>query len=329
MKRGKIFNKRGQTRKFSLCTFPKKNRKGALEISFAWLFAIIVGIFILALAIYFSVKFIGTEQTSIDAKTGKEIGVLLNPLETSFETAKTTFFTVPVETRIYNICNDGGTFGKQTIQISQKSFNKWTETNVDVSFSNKYIFSDIYTEGKKFYVFSKPFEFPFKVADLIYITSSLKEYCFISPPENIEDEISDLSQENLRAENCSESSIKICFSNEPDCSIYVDYKQGRIKKGEKSVNFEGDSLMYAGIFADKEVYECQLDRLVKRIRQLSVIYKNKADFISKQGCNSDLNLIALSSSADSFSSSADLGLLSLIAEEIREENEANEGCRLW
>ncbi len=87
--------------------------------------------------------------------------------------------------------------------------------------------------------------------------------------------------------------------------------------------------MYAGIFADKEVYECQLERLVKRIGQLAVIYNSKADFISKQGCNSNLNLAALRSSADSFSSSADLGLFGLIAEEIKEENEANEGCRLW
>ncbi len=305
------------------------NKKGALEISFAWLFAIIAGIFILALAIYISVKFISTEQTSIDAKTGKEIGILLNPLETSFETAKTTFFSVPVETRIYNICNDGGAFGKQTIQISQKSFNKWTETNVDVSFPNKYIFSDSYAEGKKFYIFSKPFEFPFKVADLIYITSSLKEYCFISPPEDIEDEISDLSQENLRIENCSEDSINVCFSKGSDCDIYVNYEAGYVEKMGKKINFEGDSLMYAGIFADREIYECQLKRLIKRIGQLAVIYKNKADFISKKGCNSNLNLAALSNSADSFSGSADINLLSLTAEEIREENEANEGCRLW
>ncbi len=313
MKRGKIFSK-----------------KGALEISFTWLFAIVVGIFILALAIYVSVKFISTEQTTIDAKTGKEIGVLLNPLETSFESAKTTFFTVPVETRIYNLCSEEDIFGKQTIRISQKSFNKWTETNVDVNFPNKYIFSDIYAEGKKFYIFSKPFEFPFKVADLIYITSSMKEYCFISPPENIEDEISDLSQENLRVKNCSEeNSIKVCFSNEADCSIYVDYEKGRIKRGDKAVNFEGDALMYAGIFSDKEVYECQLKRLVKRIGKLAEIYRSKEDFISKKGCNSDLNLIALSSSAESFSGSSEIKLFGLTAEEIKEENEANEGCRLW
>lgn len=305
------------------------SKRAALEISFAWLFAIVVGIFILALAIYISMKFISTEQTTIDAKTGKEIGVLLNPLETSFEAAKTTFFTVPVDTRIYNLCNNEGIFGKQTIQISQKSFNKWTETSVDVSFPNKYIFSDIYAEGKKFYIFSKPFEFPFKVADLIYITSSMREYCFVNPPGNIEDEISDLSQENLKVENCSEDSIRICFSNELDCSVYVDYEKGRVRRGEKSVTFEGDALMYAGIFADKEVYECQLERLVKRIGKLASIYKSKEDFISKKGCNSNLNMISLSSAADSFSNSNDIVLFGLIAEEIKEENEANEGCRLW
>ncbi|MBU2104378.1 MAG: hypothetical protein KKF67_01205, partial [Nanoarchaeota archaeon] len=161
-----------------------KNKRGALDISFAWLFAIIIGGFILFLAVYAAIKLIGTEQTIQDAKTGKEIGVLLNPLETSFESGKTSLLTMPVETRIYNKCNNQGTFGRQIIQVSQKSFNKWTETNIDVGFSNKYLFSEKYAEGKKFYLFPKPFEFPFKVADLTIIIPKDKNYCFVNPSED-------------------------------------------------------------------------------------------------------------------------------------------------
>ena len=72
--------------------------------------------------------------------------------------------------------------------MAQKDFNKWGDVSVDVGFENKYIFSDREVEGKKFYVFSKPFEFPFKVTDLIYMTSSLKKYCFVNAPEDIEEE---------------------------------------------------------------------------------------------------------------------------------------------
>ncbi len=301
-------------------------KKGYLQISFAWLFAIIVGAVILFLAIYISTKMISTEQTSLDAKTGKEIGILLNPLETSFQSATVTFFTMPVETRIYNKCDDYGDFGKQIIQISQKSFNKWTETDIDVSFPNKYIFSEKEIEGKKFYVFSKPFDFPFKVADLIYITSSKKTYCFIKPPRDIEEEISKLNQGNIllkeeleeEGNDCSENSIKVCFERETDCDIevYDDY----VKKGEEKIGFEGDALMYAAIFSDKDVYECQLDRLIQRTSHLALIYQDKANFIARTGCYSNLNLQGLiNSEFDSMVS---------IVENIKEENEyAN--CKLW
>src|SRR3990167_8873867 len=100
-------------------------KKRGLEFSFAWLFAIIVGAFILFLAIFASVKIIKTSETELDAKTGKEFGFLLNPLETGVESASSSSITMPVESRIKNGCSLQGNFGRQTIQLSQKSFNKW------------------------------------------------------------------------------------------------------------------------------------------------------------------------------------------------------------
>ena len=303
-------------------------KKGYLQISFAWIFAIIVGAFILFLAIYATTKFIGTEQTTLDAKTGKEIGVLLNPLETSFESAVTTFFTMPVETRIYNKCDENfGEFGEQIIQISQKSFNKWTQTNIDISFKNKYIFSEKEIEGKTFYIFSKPFEFPFKVADLIYIISADKEYCFIDTPDYIKEEIEKINQDNLKLkEDCSENSIEVCFSG--DCEINVNLYLNYVEKNKKKTYFEGDSLMYAAIFADSDVYECQLQRLMKRVGNLALLYNNKADFISRAGCYSNLNLISLSSLAGNLDSSEDLVLINSIVEDINKKNDLA-SCKLW
>ena len=60
-----------------------KSKKGYLQISFGWLFAIIVGIVIISLAIYFVTKMISTEGTIQSAKTSKEVGILLNPLDIS------------------------------------------------------------------------------------------------------------------------------------------------------------------------------------------------------------------------------------------------------
>ena len=301
-------------------------RKRGLEFSFAWLFAIIVGAFILFLAIYFISKFIQTEQTVIYVKAGKDIGILLNPLEIGFETAKSVYFEMPVETRIYNSCSNEDVFGRQLIRVSQKNLNKWSDTNIDVGFSNKYIFSDRYSEGKRFYVFSKPFEFPFKVSDLIYLTSSNRKYCFVQAPEKIKDEITSISQPNLLVENCSEQDIRVCFRG--NCDIEVNYNLGYVERGTERVYFEGDALMYAAIFSDPNLYECHLKRLMKREKELAFLYNDKASFIARTGCTSNLNLAELGSLANNFQNSNDLFLISQVADDIENKNEATD-CKLW
>ncbi|MCK4647611.1 hypothetical protein KAT24_01625 [Candidatus Pacearchaeota archaeon] len=306
-------------------------KRGALQISFGWLFAIIIGAFIIFLAVFGVTKLMKTEQTTIDAKSGKELGVLLNPLETSLESAKTTSFTMPAESRIYNGCNNAGNFGKQLIKISQKSFNKWTETNIDVGFSNKYIFSKEIVEGKKFYIFSKPFDFPFKVSDLMYITSSKDIYCFVDAPEEIEEEIKTINQTNLLVGDCSDNMINVCFSG--NCDINVDYDEGYVKKqGEiHPMYFVSDALMYAAIFGDVEVYECQLKRLMQRIEELSLIYRDKTRLISKKGCEFDINadLVELNMFADNFDESEDIIWLESKVNNLNDKNEAAGECGLW
>jgi len=310
-------------------------KKGFLQIPFAWLFAIIVGAFILFIAIYSSVKISDIGKTEIDYKTSKEIGILLNPLETGFETGKTTSITMPAETRIYNKCNNKGFFGKQTIKVSQKTLNEWTYTDVNAGFSNKYIFSENYAEGKDFYLFSKPFEFPFKVSDLIYLTSSKKKYCFIDSPEEINDEISVLKQKNLFSDNCpsDDETVRVCFgSSSGNCGISVDYNQGSgyVKKNNEKMYFETDALMYAAIFSEPEIYECQLKRLMQRVESLTLLYRDKAEFASQAGCNSNLNqdLIMLNNLAGNLENSLFLSGIIRIAEEIKDKNDLAE-CKLW
>ncbi len=304
------------------------NNKG-FQISFAWLFAIVVGAVILFLAIYAVGKIMKTGEESTAAKTGKEIGILLNPLEIGFESGKTTEIIMPVETIIYNRCNLEGNFGRQIIRVSQKNFGKWSETNLNVGFSNKYIFSDGNAEGKKFFVFSKPFEFPFKVSDLIYLSSSDKKYCFIDAPDKIENEIEDLNQENLVTENCPAESMNVCFSNsEENCDIKVDYLRRSVEKNENVTYFETDSLMYAAIFSEPEIYECQIKRLMKRADELSLIYAEKEKNLAGTGCSSDINLLALSSAINNVRSSENLYLAYEIAKNTERDNE-RAMCKLW
>lgn len=306
-------------------------KKAVLQISFPWLFAIIVGIFILGLAIYAVTKVVQTSEEVQTAKAGKTFSVLLNPLETGFESGSSVPLEMSVESRIFNKCNNLDEFGNQIIQVEQKSFGKFTKTNIDISFKNKYIFSENFTQNKQFYLFSKPLNMPFKIADLTYLTSSEQKYCFTDfdeDTEKIKDELLDLNQENLVVENCTGNEIQVCFNNQ-NCDVNINYNLGVVEKNNQNFYFETDALMYAGIFSDKIVYECQTKRLMQRLENLASLYREKSLFLSDK-CSQDINpkLISLENSADSFSNSGDIFGIKSIADDLENENKFA-GCRLW
>ena len=201
-----------------------------MEISFAWLFAIIAGAVILALAIFVATKIINIGQYATGAQTQNQIAVLLNPLETSFQTGQITSISISTDTRIYNQCDStSGIFGNQVISTSQQSLGRWSTPTNGAAFENKFIFSNGIVEGQQFYLFSKPFNFPFKISDVIYMTSSLTTYCFVNSPSTIQDELSGLNEKNIMLTNdtqaCPGSSLKVCFNGE-SCDINVNYLRG-------------------------------------------------------------------------------------------------------
>jgi hypothetical protein len=306
-----------------------KNRKsGFIQISFAWLFAIIIGAIILFFAIYAATKLIKTEGTVTTAETGKEISVLLNPLETGFGETTTTPLMLPTESRLNNRCNAFADFGEQEISVSQKFKGKWTETSTGTISHNKYIFSNKSVEGKKFYLFSKPFEFPFKVSDLIFLTSSQDSYCFVDAPDEIVEELSNLNQGNLFTENCTPNSIRVCFEPGGNCNIEVNENLKTVNKEGKIVYYETPALMYGAIFSDADIYECQVERLMNRLKELAWIYNDKESIISGKGCPADVNLLILADSASSLRDSSDLINVKFAADTAEDENKRAD-CKLW
>ena len=101
------------------------------------------------------------------------------------------------------------------------------------------------------------------------------------------------------------------------------------KRGE-NVYFESDALMYAAIFSDKGIYECQLKRLMQRTEQLTLLYKDKANFVSRTGCNSNLNqdLIQLNNLVKNLDDSTELAAISNVVEDIEDKNDYAQ-CRIW
>jgi hypothetical protein len=319
-----------------------KNKR-AFEFSFAWIFAIIVGAVIIVLAIYSSSRFIQSEKFVQDSELGKEIGIILNPIETSLESGKISKISLPTETRIFNDCVLGSTFGSQLISVSSKSGigEQWQTPGAPSSFHNKYLFSRSQTESKDFIVFSKPLEMPFKIADLIFLWPESNSYCFVLPPQTIESEISDFNLPSLEiansASDCSSRSQKICFKNSKcDIDVSLDTSgkiKGSLKKNDFSnsrVYFENSALLYAAIFSDSSIYECQINRLMKRASELSWLYYSKSNYITPKGCSSNLetDLSRYAEQTFSLNSSLDLRTLSILSESIKERND-DLSCELF
>lgn len=314
-------------------------KRGVFELSFSWIFAILVGAVIIFLAIYAATRLITTQEYTIDTETAKQLTIIFDPLETGLASGKSSSATFNSDTKIYDKCSSEGLFGNQRISLSGKSIGgRWSKPSAEVQVTNKYIFSDSEETGKMIFFFSKPFEFPFKVSEIIFMSG--KKYCFVEPPEFIYEEISNLKLKNAYVSNGScGGNIKVCFNNE-ECEINVvgscsgyqcenDFDFGNvIKNGKTSYYYK--SLIYAAIFSDNNIYECNVKRLMKRASQLAYLYYDESNFLVSKGCGSDISsdLLAFANSAGSLKSSGELILL-LEQVKLLETRNSALTCNLW
>ena len=288
-----------------------KNKK-AFEISFTTLFAIIVGAAILVLAVYGAMKIGNNQRFTIDTEIAEKILILTDPLQAGFAEGRHGEMEFKQETRINNFCDDAG-FGKNDIGVSTKSNigGDWVLVGGGVQTGgervpvyNKYIFSRGKVQGKQFYVFSKPFYFPFKVSDLIFLTSNNEQFCFISPPDNIDSELRGMGIPNIKVYDaanssaCPINSTRVCFgSGAGSCNVNVygtcttncegTYDEGYVEKKGIRYNY-ANSLMYAAIFSEKDIYDCNVRRLMYRAARVSEVFAEKTDLMNARGCNSKM-----------------------------------------
>lgn len=270
--------------------------KKSFEMSFAWMFSIIVGAIILFLAIYMTMKFIVPQRHISQSELAKSFGALLDPLETGKGiSVESTIIQTGAETRVYNKCYKDDNFGRQALSMAVKSGigKQWQEPGEETSLQNKYIFSNSTMQGKNFYIMVKQLEMPFKIADLIFLYD--EKYCFVSPPGWIEDDIENAKNINIShtTYECEEGSVSVCF-NSYGCDVNVadysndnSFSSGGVEKNRETMVYSG-SLIYAAIFSDSEMYECNLARLMARLERLAQLHLEKSRFIEVK-CSSGLN----------------------------------------
>ncbi len=291
------------------------------DFNFTWIFAILAGIAILVLAIYGAVKIGEALKQQSSTETAKEITILTDPLQAGFAEGKFGVIRFNKETKINNYCSPDD-FGSNEISVSVFSKGVWGEMSVPISVKNKYIFSSD-AEGKEYYVFSKPFNFPYEIADLIFVNS--KKYCFVKPPYNIEDDVLGLVMDNIEVGNCLEDSVSVCFESS-NCKINVygiddDFNEGYVEKDGERLYFVGN-LIYGAIFADRGLYECNVERLLYRDWKIAEVFAEKADLMNGRGVDTNLKAdLILWGGLVKDGQASDLISLNQIAKELDKKNE--------
>lgn len=315
------------------------NRKG-FEFSFGWMFAIIVGAVIIALTTYTATRFVYTERKTHDSEIAQQLSTLLSPLETGIEEAKTSKLNFPQETRVYNGCSIVGNFGSQKISVETKSGigKEWQGSGVNSTTYNKYVFSSKSIEGKEMTILSKPFNMPFRIGTLIFMWGEEDRYCFVNPPNEIREELEDtLIRNNMtrsisvveNPKQCKKGDRKVCFS-EGGCEIDVSIATKSLKKNKQVVHYEG-SLIYGAIFADPAIYECQVQRLMKRASEMALVYMEKSKYISsKGGCSSNMQAdLANFAKTVQINSTREIGNVYFASQALGEKNDNLVSCKLW
>jgi hypothetical protein len=312
--------------KFSTGNFSYLHCRKKADFNFEWLFAMVVGALILFLAVYGASKIGQTMRFEKDTEVAKQISILTDPLQAGFSSGKLGKIIFRQETRINNVCFKTG-FGQNDISVATMSGvgEKWLQTGTPISIHNKYIFSKR-DEGKEFYVFSKPFEFPFKVADLIMISS--ETYCFSDAPDAIKEELQGFNAPNLKFDNCTGEDREVCFSGNCGIRVYGDEEEGYVDKEGLKFNYVGN-LLYAAIFSDKTIYECNVERLLYRTSSIAGILAEKADLMNSRECGTNMkpDLVSLAGMAQK-ADSGDLFSLNQVIKQIGDKND-RELCKVW
>jgi len=250
------------------------NKRGQ---DFALIFSIVVGALIIIMGFYTASNFIQISNLRQRAEIANRLDIVLNPFSSLGENPSLALGK-PIEMPENIALNFSCSGDSQKIKVTANGGTSSYESY------GKYIFSENLM-GKKFYIFSKPLEMPWKVDNLMYLIS--KEYCFINDvPKEIEQEIRTLKSDKLTVSStgCPDSSTTVCFGSR-QCDINVDYGNGIVEKQNAEIPFAGDALMYAAIFSSPEVYSCNLQRLLSRLDVQSDIYINDCQRLALKGCD--------------------------------------------
>lgn len=299
-----MYKKRGERRVEKRKKKGMKGKKGMIE--FSWIFALVVGIVILFLAFYFIGSKFTERNVVAQYQTENSLDILFNPFSSFGGLGATSSKSVelPREEAIDFSCGLDSGLGYDSVSVKTGAL-----FGPEKKIYDKYLYSENFSDGKNYQIISKPFSMPWRVADLIYFIPKNKIYCFVSFGD-IEKEFGEGEDEtgmnisNFRfvdnPNKCKDDENQVITVCKVDgCNITVDSQYNQVKKRSSNIvsYYVGDALMYAAIFSDPVIYNCNLKRLAKRIGYQVDVYNAKAIEIGKR-CSDTFSVSSLGASAD-------------------------------
>ena len=262
-------------------------KKGMVE--FGWIFSVIVGAVILFLAFYFISTNISEKKTVQETIEAQNLDAALNPFGYLGDVANITRMPLQLSEKsdiTIECVSSGMTIGYDSIETA--GIGKGSGTGIARKVYDKYIYSDLSgIQTKNLEGMAVSLKMPWRIADLIMLWPAEKKYCFTkSMPQDMRDEINRTEIPDVVAEYsepCPEGSITIGMScSGYDINVCNQGQENYISKNGVKIYYSGSALMYAAIFSEQNLYNCNLNRLGKRLALQGSLYESKAN---STGCN--------------------------------------------
>jgi len=239
---------------------------------FAWIFSVIVGALILFFTFFFLSQYAKqVEKPSRQITIASGINILVEPFSAISNLAE-------IRAEILELPKN------YVVEIGcEKNYNTIKAKNIKEKYFeisekvyDKYIFSKTINTSKnnKFLVYSMPIEIPFHVGNAIVIVT--EDACLKDLPYK-KNELKEVIEE-LEIE-------KIPKINFTGCDDKNKYNKGEGDYGNLGGKIWIRNLVSAAVFSDKELYNCNLDRILDRAIKIADILKGKAEIASVYGCD--------------------------------------------
>lgn len=240
-----------------------EQRKG-IEMTFNWIFSIIVGAIILTFFVYFAIQNtdlfgnLSAKQVSLELDNAFS-GFQTTLVETNLEFNK----PIKLEFKCENITGDV----KENILINDKGKS---------ILRDKIIFAPDKMEDTKFLLFTSEWKVPYKIANFIFLTSPKEQYDLENEPSDFEF-VSDSNvgrkiEFNKNSAKCTTDSEKVIINYQID--EYNEY-YGWICNSNGEYGFYGKAMIYAVIFS-YNFDDCLYSLMIEKLNLVSSLYGEKA-----------------------------------------------------